>query len=188
MAHTHIKLEAINEVKKTISEFKLQINELNSLCYLYPRLYQTLHVNGLMTWKILGVVKGKKSADRENQRFSWVIRGGTFQRSSVLVCYLVEKLHFNSLVGFCFLSPSLSVHAYLFKYWQCSDFLHPFKGNSKRFNMCDALFGRQPWRSEFKTEGPEARKHRPQSGSGSVLYTNLGFSHQATLALLFFFL
>lgn len=53
--------------------------------------------------------------------------------------------------------------------------------------MCDALFGRQPWRSEFKTEGPEARKHRPQSGSGSVLYTNLGFSHQATLALLFFF-
>ena len=51
----------------------------------------------------------------------------------------VETVHFNSLVRFCFLLPSLSVHAYLFKTLTTFDLLHPFKGNSKCFNIHDTL-------------------------------------------------
>lgn len=118
-ACTHRKLEAINEVKKIIPEFKLQINKLKSACYLCLRLYQTYICQGSdhmkNIWHFKGKKKKKKRAAKEKECFLWVITGKTNQRLSVLICYLVEKLRFNSLIRFCFLSPSLSVHAYLFK-------------------------------------------------------------------------
>lgn len=68
------------------------------------------------------------------------------------------------------------------------DFPHPFKGNTKCVSIHDALpRDDADWSDESKTKGPELWENCLQSGSGSLLHPNPGFSHQAALASLFFF-